>query len=162
MIYIGIDPGRRGALAALDDAGRVIDVLDMPDCLWPARAWLDGLAVTGDIAACIEQCKSFGPGGHRVDGLLISYGSMLGLCCGLDIDACTVLPRTWQAMMLRGAPKGATKGRSLWVAAKRWPEVELETKRGRVLDGRADALLLAEYLRLTARAETVCRLGAPK
>lgn len=76
----------------------------------------------------------------------MGYGILLGLCGGMKIPMTHVRPRTWQARMLRDlGPDKGTKGASVMRARQLYPDAELVTPRGRLIDGRADALLLARY-----------------
>ena len=77
-----------------------------------------------------------------------------GVCRGwswmltaLEIPHELVHPRTWQSSMLRDTPGKDTKARSLLVAQRLFPTVELRrTARSRKADdGLSDALLIAEY-----------------
>lgn len=61
----------------------------------------------------------------------------------------TVNPHIWQKVFGITGKKGDTGDQSIQIARSLFPTIEFETKRGRKLDGRADALLIAEYGRRT-------------
>lgn len=155
MIWLGCDPGLSGAIAALDADGALLWCVDMPVC----DTGVDGpvlasllreLRGTG-VVATVEQpitVKGKGLAGTLKQG--DGYGIVRGVCYGLGITTHTVHPRTWQALLTKGWPGGA-KQRAVAVAESRWPEADLRGPRGRALDGRADALHVAEYGRLTWR-----------
>lgn len=59
-----------------------------------------------------------------------------------------ITPRRWQAAIFDLAKKlENTKKQSYDMASRLFPGQELKTKRGKILDGRCDALLIAEVLR---------------
>jgi len=63
----------------------------------------------------------------------------------LDIKYEFVNPRVWQRFYGISSKNGDTKEQSIKKAKELYPRIILETKRGRVLDGRADAVLVANY-----------------
>ncbi len=59
-----------------------------------------------------------------------------------------VAPKVWQKTLYGGVPKGSDpKVITMGVASRLFPSVSLYGPKGGVKDGRADALLLAEYAR---------------
>lgn len=163
MIYLGVDPGKSGAIAALDDVGHVLDVWPMP--LVKSQKGRDEYDLAG-IAFRLRECKGLDafftverPGAMppmkgtaaAFSGSLANYNR--GVCNGwfwmltaLGIPHQAVSPQTWQAAMLaRGA--GDTGQRSILAAKQLWPlQSLLRTERSRKDDdGMADALLIAEW-----------------
>ena len=67
-----------------------------------------------------------------------------------------VSAQKWQNHFGVSKPRGSkelwnTKTKAYKIATKLFPKAQLTTKRGRVLDGRSDALLIAEYGRREAQ-----------
>jgi hypothetical protein len=156
-LYIGIDPGKDGALAVIDVAGRLI-MLIRPD--WNGHvlhgdtvAELRGLdAFVGERHVAIEAPVPFGRQNMLVStiavarsgGIWIGALSMLGVS---DIEL--VLPRVWQAALMPGIPKGQTKQQSRSLARRIFgaPFVAMAKSGADVHDGCADAVLIAEWRR---------------
>ena len=173
MIYIGIDGGKKGAIARLSDtvpeAFRGVEIFPMPiisattgkgkdeyDVARIAddfRSW-DSIAATHGLRlfAVIEKPQPIPPtikaGSHAQfqRGAQFGFAWMLEALC---IPYQLVAPRTWQKVMLEGTPGDDTKQRSIMAAQRLFPGVDLKrTPRCRKADdGFSDALLLAEYAR---------------
>ena len=61
-----------------------------------------------------------------------------------------VTPRKWQKVVYDSAKKlDDPKRQSFELASRLFPTLEFKTRRGRILDGRSDAMLIAEYARKT-------------
>lgn len=147
MVYLGIDPGKTGALALI--AGNDAYLVDWPgsEALMAAELqWL--VDCFGIPTLCVIEQQQAMPGdvGHMTSmaKLLTNYGVYLGVAAALQIPVRTVLPRRWKAAYL---PARAPKAASVTVASRLYPKAALRGPRGGALDGRADALLLADYAR---------------
>ena len=152
MIYIGVDPGLTGAIAAILPDG-TIEFHDMPTLTVKSKQCLDyaGLAhilrryPSRDSAmACIEQVGAMpGQGVSSMFKFGQVYGAALATIATLQIPYRTLTPQTWKRQFrLIGQEKDASRQRALEI----WPQCvnELKLKKHH---GRADALLLAEYIR---------------
>lgn len=152
-IFLGIDPGLDGAAVALRDDGVVISIFDTPTLLIgkggkrdydlrTMRAWLGAFTPeTCDVA--IEHQQAFpGQGVTSMFSLGRGYGIWLGLLAGMGLPYSPISPVRWRKVMLDGMPKGKDTGRLR--AMQLFPNADLKLKKHH---GRADALLLAEYLR---------------
>ncbi len=138
-----MDPGVSGGLACLDDDGTVVAVYPMPateiEILTILGAWAHG----DKTSAMLEGVHS-SPQMGVVSAF--TFGAGYGyLRCALDAAGIawqTVYPVKWQnALRCRsGGNKNITKA----AAQARWPSVKVTHKL-------ADALLIAEYGRLTHR-----------
>jgi len=162
--YIGIDPGKSGAFAVLTDTGDA-EVKDMP--LLPGGkgydeqsivSYLRGFARPGEgaehasatrVLACIEvpfamPRQSSTTTAVQFDG----YGMLRGMIRMAGIPLVIVTPKVWQKSVYGGRPRGSDpKEMALMVASQLFPYVELHGPKGGFKDGRADALLIAEYCR---------------
>jgi hypothetical protein len=74
-------------------------------------------------------------------GYVFGIIEMLFVCNGLYINK--VSPQRWKKEVIFGA--GSNKLISVQKAEELFPKCEFRTKRGRILDGRAESLLIAEY-----------------
>lgn len=168
MIYLGVDPGKHGAIARLEPNAPAIEVIAMP-LLHPdkrpeydlvrIRAALDTVAIArragADVLAVVEDLRSLpvSDGTRQFGGAFTNYarGETRGwawMLTALGIPYQLVLPQTWQAAMLKGTPKHLdTKTRSIMAAHQRFPNVSLLAgpRSRKPSDGFADALLLAAY-----------------
>lgn len=145
-VSIGIDPGKTGAIAVMDDDGIL--------CLEPFNVdkYVDVLSYVGrstsakDIKVCLEKVGAM-PGQGVVS--MFNFGHNLGVIEGilsaLRIPYQLVPPQTWKKeFSLTG-----DKAKSIEVCKKLFPWVDLRaTERSRKpSDGLAEALLMAEYAR---------------
>lgn len=172
MIYIGIDPGQQGALAFIDNKRKKTWIIDMP--LLPERG-IDAKALhkiflghsKDEPYVIIEKAQSM-PGQSSV--AMFNYGggyhTILAVLQILGIPFQEVRSNKWKVefgisglknkkkdkkeKMTAEEKKNAQKQRkemAVKIAIQLFPKMKDEffTKRGKMLDGRAEALLMAEY-----------------
>jgi hypothetical protein len=75
-------------------------------------------------------------------------GLVLGYLIALDIPFQVIYPQTWYKHFTITKDRG-TKNASYEKASDLFPRAVLKTERGRIIDGRCDALLIAEFARRT-------------
>ena len=151
MIYIGIDPGKKGAIAAIETDGdgdiTFVDVLPYSEDGY--REFLKERATfrrSGSFRCCLEKV-----GAHPGEGVKSSfsfgenYGFIRGLLAGFQIPYQTILPQRWK----KEFGLGNDKADSIEVCRRLFPDVSLKpTDRcQKDNDGMAEALLMAEYAR---------------
>jgi len=151
MRYVGIDPGKGGGLAALDDEGRVVWVAAMPAT---ERDLLDALGELGEhrSAAVIEFVRASPQMGVVSAWTFgVGYGGLRMALTATHIPFDEVVPRKWQdAMRCRtGGDKNISKRR----AQELFPDVK------KITHATADALLLAEYCRRVRTGESVRKVS---
>lgn len=144
MIYIGIDPGKKGAFAWYTDG--VMRVRPWDDNYFAQDMHL--LAAMDDRpVACVEKVGAMpGQGTVSMFSFGQSFGFILGVLTAFGIPYQLVPPRKWKAEYgLLNTQKQA----SVDVAKRLFPEVSfLPTERCRKeSDGMSDAVLMAEYAR---------------
>lgn len=160
-IYIGIDNGVSGALAAIsEEHGKVIAACPMP--LTKARKgneidiravhlWITE-ATGGNLSNATYVIEE--PGGSKSAKAGASMaGSFHAIRALLDVKFLRwhrITPQAWQRHMLPGCKTGDTKPRALAKARQLWPEETwLATPRCKTPhDGMIDAALIAEHARL--------------
>jgi len=142
-IYIGIDPGLSGGMAALTEAGRLLQVHRMPetdqDILAVLREFRRYTDVEGYARVMIEKV-----GVMPKQGIVSAFtfgrgvGALHMALAAVEMPYDQVLPRTWQQAMgcLSGGDKNITKRR----AQALFPVLT-------ITHAIADALLIAEYCR---------------
>lgn len=141
-MFIGIDPGKSGAMAAISRDGSV--VFDFEDPQGIAFLRLNrhevALAALEKVSAMPKQgvASSFNFGAN--------FGIWQGRLEALAIPFVFVTPQKWQKTVFDSARKGDRKAMSLDLARRLFPAMAEELKRKKD-DGRADALLIAEYAR---------------
>jgi crossover junction endodeoxyribonuclease RuvC len=152
MNYLGIDPGLDGAAAIIMD--KAIVFLDTPTLevtggkktkrhydLPAICTWVSGLNT--NLTAALEDVHAMPKQGVVSS---FSFGQGLGIWKGIiaafGIPLTMVRPERWKKEMLGGRGQGKDAGRLR--ALELFPKAELQLKKHH---GRADALLLAEWLR---------------
>lgn len=155
MKYIGIDPGKMGAVAILDESDN-LRLLDIPRI--GNEIDIKGLfdiineATSGDHIVGLEDVHAI-PGAGAMQSF--QFGRVLGMKEGILIGSgaryVKVAPKTWQKEMWQGVPplkkangKNDTKSSSLLAAMRWFPNQKfLKSK-----DGQVDAALLALYIKM--------------
>jgi crossover junction endodeoxyribonuclease RuvC len=139
-IYLGIDPGKAGAIGIIEANGNLIGVIDMPE----------------DPAGLVAAFLAEDPAGSRViverqqsmphQGVASSfqtgkgYGQILGVLAAMGLPHEIISPGVWKKAM----GLSADKQKSREMARRLWPSAPLHLQKH---DGRAESLLLAEWLR---------------
>lgn len=161
---IGIDPGQEGALALLLPGGK-IDISDTPvlsttNAKGKARTIYDEVSMAreflnmahrapgglGEVLAVIEQVHSMPKQGVASSFTFgMGYGIWLGIIAALGISSVRVTPQRWKKEVLADGPK--TDQAVVAFASRLYPAASplMQTARGRLLLGRADALLIAHW-----------------
>lgn len=161
MISIGIDPGKHGAIVALETFGHVARCFTMPLIksskgrdeidIFALKMELEATVQRGSMAhAYVERPQPLPPrmgGGianfHRGYGL----GLLEGLLSSMSMPYTLVAPQAWQKVMLAGVAGSDTKARALSAFTRlQFPrEILLIGKARKPHDGMVDAALIAEY-----------------
>jgi len=147
QLYIGIDPGLDGAVGFLDATAEAVrtptikvgkrrqyraqEMSEIIQDRLPLGGPGNRFAILESVHSMPKQgvasSFSFGRGFGLWEGILVALG----------IPYLLVAPQTWKAVMLRDMPKD--KNAAKIQASRLWPEL------GRLSDGEAEALLMAEY-----------------
>lgn len=157
-LWIGIDPGKSGALAAIDEQGGV-SIFETPvestgkkkdyDLNRIARI-LKILKSQYDIKAAIELVHAMpGQGVTSMFSMGYGFGIWRMALVAIEIPHEQVTPQAWKKLLMAGQPKD--KKASVLVAAQLYPSAhsQLYGAKGGAKDGNGDALLIAEFLRRT-------------
>ena len=143
-LFIGIDPGASGALAGLDPMGQVVEVLDY-DGEQAAAKVLRDLQQRYSLQAALEQVHAMPKQGVSSSFKFgMAFGAWVGVLAALGVPYRLVPPTVWQKGRVRKTDGPDPKTRSLTAARRMFPEASLARKKD---DGRADALLIADWLR---------------
>jgi len=161
MLFVGIDAGKQGAIAVLSSIGGLINVQDMP--LSPThnvctvgiyRSLLD-VGKSDQMFICLEECR-YTPKMQRDPDDRSNISVMSAFAFGRNYQSCLstmeilgcphllVRPEVWKAEFFLF---GKGKSGSIEACLRLHPGIEdlLRGKKGKWLDGRAEAILIAEY-----------------
>jgi hypothetical protein len=158
MIYIGIDNGLSGGLAAVHPNGYTPHLLAMPT-RGKARGneldaeavykWIRSIAAetSESIAVILETPGKFSKGVQAISSMWDSYGALRAVCEVMGLRHHRITPQQWQKVMLPGCAKGDTKPAALQKVRQLWPEETwLATPRSsKPHEGLIEAALIAEY-----------------
>jgi crossover junction endodeoxyribonuclease RuvC len=152
MIFIALDPGLTGAVAAIDDQAQLILCADLPVITSGKLAWIDSNELTGLLMQCrdgrpaqitVERAQAMpGQGVSSTFTTGVVMGSILAACQRIAIPLHLVTAATWKRQMGLDSSKQV----SLDKARLLFPTAELARVK---YHNRAEALLLAEYSRRT-------------
>jgi hypothetical protein len=142
--YVGIDPGKTGAMAVIDEFGNVYettDYIDGPTCVALLEEWQMYYNIIHVGLELVHSMPKQGVSSSFKFGA--NYGRYQGILDGLHLPYTLITPQKWQAGVV---PKrtGDSKKPSLTVARQMFPTAELHLVKHH---GRADALLIADYVR---------------
>lgn len=150
-LILGIDPGKKGALALVAWDGVLVDVADMPDATGAAlgahlRDFLEDHQPHHIQTAWVEKVGSMPGQGHmNVFTFGAGYGAILGALGALQVPVELRTPNVWKKAMRCTADKGSSRQR----ATELWPGHARDFALVKH-DGRAEAALIAEYGRRQA------------
>lgn len=141
MIWIGCDPGKKGAYAAIFEDH--VEVWPWDDVFFVS--FLHGLLATGDgIAACVEKVGAFSGQGVKS---MFTFGREFGFIEGAlqmaGISYQLVPPKKWKSEY----GLGSDKTQSVEVCKKLFPGINLRRTNKCTTDSadEAEALLMALY-----------------
>lgn len=162
MVVVGIDPGKSGAIVVMIDGG-AIEIFDMPTIKEgkKAKEQIDIVGLSQLIARIPIDAHAFVEAQNAltrfdpVKGVSVPQGAVSNFTLGKGYGAVLmglamanipfeeVAPKQWQKYFHIGG--GNTKEQAHGVAKKLFPTLTFTTPRGRLLDGRSDAMLITEY-----------------
>jgi hypothetical protein len=170
--YIGIDPGQKGAIAILHSDKKTIDYYDMP--LLPngeidERGIEEILTNLVSPFCTLEKAQTM-PGQGSIGGFNygVGYGTIKTTLRFMRIPFQEISPMKWkkefslirakdkkikgmskeEKAAYKSREKKLSKEESATKVLELFPEIkrdDLYTERGRLLDGRAEAILICEY-----------------
>lgn len=143
MIYIGIDPGKSGAIAVIKD--REVKLAPFSEEIY--KKWLSDISNSGEKSFCVLEKVGAMP--HQGVTSMFNFGANFGYIQGLlkayGVPFELVTPQKWK----KEYSVTSDKNTSVAVAKRIFPNVNLK-KSDRCKkddDGLAEALLMAEYAR---------------
>ena len=140
MIYIGIDPGAKGALAVIQDNDAVVIPFSKDDYI----RYLTDIKQNYPCVCCIEAVHSIsGQGIASSFKFGETYGWLLGMLESIGIPYQPITPQKWK----KEFGLASDKAQSVEVCRRLFPDVSLKrTERSKKDDDNlAEACLLALY-----------------
>jgi crossover junction endodeoxyribonuclease RuvC len=155
MIFVGIDPGKSGAVVAIKDTLELVYVADTPTLRGkkgreydiPEMAAILRRATLGrPCEVIVERVHSMpSQGVASTFSFGMGYGIWLGLLGALELPYRQVRAADWVKRLLKGMP-GDGKERAILFARQVFPTLDLVPPGCHApRDGRADAACLAYY-----------------
>lgn len=179
MRFLGVDPGVHGAVAALDDQGRVLELARVPvvpgsapaeydlarcrTLLWRLMAWRPAnvhVTIERLDALPAMRARRVGEEPEHMGGFKTNHrrGETRGWAwmlvgMGVPVESILfVLPKQWQKVQFAGERGDDTKELSIKYARRLWPGVPLILPHGRTESAdAADALHLAQFGRMVRK-----------
>jgi len=148
-IYLGIDPGKQGAIAACID-GRYEVTLMPPTPLGILHVFYKYYKLSGRKIAILEKAQTLPNQGIKSAGTYLQhYGNIEAFCIALKFTTYEIRPNHWQKQlpglvpakkMAKGMKRKIIKDNSIALAEKHYPGINVGRK-----DGLADALHICGY-----------------
>ena len=149
MLIAGIDPGVNGAIAVLDSENPdSVALLNLKKTtINNIHNWLHSQLRFRGSEIWVEDIHSmYGMSAKSNFSFGRNLGSILAITELLKgIPPKTVTPKVWQKYIGVTAKGKAIKKQVAKIAQYLYPQAELHGKRGGLLDGRSDALMIAYY-----------------
>lgn len=160
-LFVGIDPGLNGAVALLGMASGFLGVWDTPTITVRSSGKNRNKYQTAQMVSILDAVKGYGgeivvvgmelvnampgQGVTSMFGLGKGCGLWEGITSALQMPLSFVTPQVWKKALL-GAGVGSDKSASLLRAQALFPKAAPQLSRKKD-DGRADAILIAEFFR---------------
>lgn len=140
--WIGIDPGLEGACGIIQEDGQTLICDYHPELIGGLADRLAGL----DVTAAVEKPFTL-PQQSSSSGLKQGYnaGLWVGALRALRVPFIEVRPQEWKKGLGLPADRKKSKAAACEMCSRLWPDECFYTPRGRILDGRADAMLVARW-----------------
>lgn len=146
MYFIGIDPGKSGAIAVIDHEGRVWDTNTFNEKDYAVLLREMSHPNIGSVKVVLEHVGAMpGQGSVSMFNFGSNFGFIRGLLTAYEIPYELVRPQKWKRMFSCTSDKNT----SVDVAQRLFPDVDLRrtARCSKPHDGIAEALLMAEYCR---------------
>lgn len=140
-VTIGIDPGKTGGWAAIDNKGICIDAEPFTNYSDFAQH-VKLILLDYPVSVVLEQVSAMpGQGVSSMFTFGANYGGWLATLELLKLPFQLVRPQAWQKAILGSFPKGESKARALAYATRLHPDLGLKKKDS----GISDAICMAHY-----------------
>lgn len=157
MIYVGIDPGLDGGIAIIGESQ--VFLYDIPTINektkkgYRRRYDIQGICnifrseilkhAREEVFVILEKAQPMpAQGVTSMFSTGFGFGIYQGILSAFSVPYEIIHSKKWQKIF---SIAGDTKAKSFEVSQRLFPDLEFVTKRGRILTGRCDSILLAEY-----------------
>ena len=145
--YIGIDPGKKGAMAIFNDIGR-LEIHEFSTSVFKSilMPFFDPFSDEKEAKCCLEHVSAMpGNGSVSMFNFGENFGFIQGLLTAYEIPYELVRPQKWK----KEFGISSDKNQSVEVCRRLFPNAILKRSERctKMDDGFAEALLLAEYCR---------------
>lgn len=153
MIIIGIDPGKTGGVAVINDKGETLHTEVMGDSGWFIKfiKWVRQQWHEQEIFVYLEKAQPVhGNGLVSMFSYADHFGELKGILKTLEMPFELIPPQTWTKEMHIGASlKFRAKDKSRQIAQRLFPLVDLtdpdKPSSKKIHEGIMDARIIAEY-----------------
>lgn len=158
--YVGIDAGSKGAIAIINADGDVADIIDLDNNVetYASLCYRFGEDCYKDYCVAVEDVYGR-PGQSCVANTtfmkLAGYAELLGNF--MSTEYLKVKPQIWKkhfGLITKGLTKTERKHLSIDIAKKLFPAVADQLTASK--DGRAEALLIARYMKDVCTKQELC------
>lgn len=149
-IFVGVDPGSKGAIALLDPTTMQVAFIDlsltMPQVMAEIRAYEDSQPEGTAYSAMIEDVASL-PNVSAKSNFSFGYnlGSVTTLLMAMALPLDKVRPKAWQSYVGIKPKSPTIKKDVAEIVTRLYPTCDIYGPRGGLIDGRSDALAIAHY-----------------
>jgi len=168
-VFVGIDPGKKGAICFLSEENKTLiidwpktdNVSDMIDTIersyedTTCHGEMETYSFANNVTLAVLEKVSAMPkqGVTSVFSFGQNYGMWLAICAFYSWPTQLITPVQWRKGIITPKDGSTTKIANYNVASRLYPHIksELNGKRGGLLDGRVDALLMAH------KAKMICQ-----
>lgn len=150
-VFIGIDPGMKGALCALDPRDLQMTFISLglpiPELYSEIKGLVERLGDAGLIPVAVIENVHAIQGTSAKSNFQFGYnvGSINTILQVLQIPLETVNPKKWQAHIGVKAKGKDIKKDVASIVSRMYPSAPLYGPRGGLLDGNSDSLAIAHY-----------------
>ena len=147
IAYIGIDPGAKGSFCLLVPATKQVAFKPTTDKPMLILQWLHQIQKEYDLRViCIEEVHSIYGASAKSNfnfGVNVGIVTAISSASGASVDK--VQPKAWQKVMGVKTKGKAIKKEVADICERLYPHVNIRGKRGGLLDGLSDSLLIAHF-----------------
>lgn len=148
-VYLGTDPGQKGAFCALVPSTGEIYFMDTKKHYLEILGWLETIKANKDYtlrAAVIEDVHSlYGMSAKSNLSFGRSIEKLHAICAIADIKLILVQPKEWQKGVGVTAKGKEIKNNVAELCKTLYPGCNIYGPKGGLMDGRSDSLMMARY-----------------
>jgi hypothetical protein len=147
MFIVGIDPGTNGAIAVLDSKNPdSVALLDLNKySIYETTKWLHNKKINVIFLESVHSLYGMSAKSNFGFGRNFGIAFAIAKLAVSDGPVQQVTPKVWQKYIGVTVKGKGIKKEVAKIAQGLYPNAQLQGKRGGLLDGRADALMIAHY-----------------